>query len=196
MHTSPYPEFAYSLPPADAAAFAAPPQAGEDEFARLFRRHFAPLVARAQRVLDCPHRAQEVVLDVFTKYWRQREAIGVHTSVEAYLKTSVSNRAIDYLRRRRRERLFAGELPLHRACPAARPDGLAQASQLAAEIRDAIAALPPRGREMFELNRFEGLTYQQIAERCGVSYKTVETHIRRALMALRNRLQPWTDREL
>lgn len=135
-------------------------------------------------------------MDVFTKFWRQGDAIGVHTSVEAYLKISVSNRAIDYLRRRNRRRRFSGDLPVHRACGAAPPDHIAHAGQLAAEIEAAVSALPPRGQEIFRLNRYEGLTYQQIAERCGVSYKTVETHIRRALIALRARLQPWVDREL
>lgn len=166
------------------------------DFATLFATYFEPLVARAERVLSCPHRAQEVVLDVFTKYWRQRAEIDVHTSVEAYLKTSVSNRAVDYLRKRRRERAFTGELPRHRVCGDALPDSLAHASGLGARIEEAIAALPPRGQEMFRLNRFEGLTYQQIAERCDVSYKTVETHIRRSLIALRNRLQPFVDQEL
>lgn len=135
-------------------------------------------------------------MDVFTKFWRQRDTFGVHTSVEAYLKTSVSNRSIDYLRRRRRRRAFTSELPLHRPCGSAGADELTHAAQLAAEIAAAIEALPPRGREIFKLNRFEGLTYHQIAERCGVSYKTVETHIRRALIALRTRLQPWVEREL
>ena len=171
-------------PPADAS------------FRTLFDQFFEQLLKRAERIIDCPHRAQEVVLDVFTKYWHRRGEFDVHTSVEGYLKSAVSNRAIDYLRSARRRRVLSGQLPAQRPCPAARPDELAHAGHLSDRIDRAIEALPPRGREIFCLNRYEGLTYHQIAEHCGVSYKTVETHMRRSLIALRNRLQPFVDREL
>lgn len=48
-------------------------------------------------------------------------------------------------------------------------------------VCDAIATLPPRCREAFVLNRVEGLTYRQVAEKMGVSPKTVEKHIARAI---------------
>ena len=187
----------------DAAKYAAPRTVSvtvappvEARFEQLFAEYFEPLLRRAERVVGCGHRAKEVVLDVFTKFWHRRDEFDVHTSVEGYLKTAVTNRAIDYVRSAQRNRRFDGELPVRRPCPAAGPEEIAHGTHLAELIEEAIAALPPRGQEIFRLNRFEGLTYNQIAERCGVTYKTVETHMRRSLISLRNRLQPYVEQEL
>lgn len=168
-------------------------QASQDlAFRRLFERYHTPLLVRAERIVSCPHIAQEVVLDVLLKFWQQPEAT-IQSTVEGYLKSMTTNRSIDYLRRRKRERRFHGELPLHRPCTATRPDALLHSKQIGLAIERAIDDLPPRGQEIFRLNRFQGLTYQQIADHCGLSYKTVETHMRRSLVKLRNRLRKYQE---
>ena len=58
-------------------------------------------------------------------------------------------------------------------------------------VRDAIAALPPRTREVFVLSRERGLRYGEIAGMLGVSVKAVEANMSRALRLLRARLAPW-----
>jgi RNA polymerase sigma-70 factor (ECF subfamily) len=58
-------------------------------------------------------------------------------------------------------------------------------------VRAAIAELPPRCREVFELSRVRGLKYSEIAEALGISIKTVETQMGRALKGLRERLAPF-----
>ena len=59
---------------------------------------------------------------------------------------------------------------------------------LARAVEGWIAELPDRRREVFELSRYERLTYQDIAERLEISVKTVETQMSRALRHLRERL--------
>ncbi len=58
-------------------------------------------------------------------------------------------------------------------------------------VRAAIAGLPDRCRQVFELSRMQGLKYAEIAATLGISVKSVETHIGRALRVLRDRLRPW-----
>jgi RNA polymerase sigma-70 factor (ECF subfamily) len=53
--------------------------------------------------------------------------------------------------------------------------------------------LPDRRREIFELSRYEYLTYQEIAARLGISIKTVETQMSRSLKHLRNRLRAYDE---
>ncbi|HEX9754119.1 MAG TPA: sigma-70 family RNA polymerase sigma factor, partial [Gemmatimonadales bacterium] len=55
-------------------------------------------------------------------------------------------------------------------------------------LRAALADLSPRVREVFQLSRDQGLTYPEIADTLGISVKTVETLMGRALRALRSRL--------
>lgn len=156
--------------------------------AEVVGRYGEVLRKRAYGILASVEEAEEVVNDVFLKFEVQRERQVEIKNVEAYLKTLTNRRAIDYLRSRKRLRLASEEPCAAAAAPDPTPDQLASAAEVARDIAAAIAALPPRGREMFVLNRQEGLTYHEIAERCGVKYKTVETHISRALVALRNRL--------
>lgn len=60
--------------------------------------------------------------------------------------------------------------------------------RLLTEMADLILALPPRCREIFLLNRVEGMTYVQVARHCGISLKAVEKHMTKALGILRRRL--------
>jgi RNA polymerase sigma-70 factor (ECF subfamily) len=53
-------------------------------------------------------------------------------------------------------------------------------------VRAAILALPPRCRAVYLMNRMDGLSYSEIARRCGISAKAVEKHMSRALRELRD----------
>ena len=61
-------------------------------------------------------------------------------------------------------------------------------SEMKAKNREALNTLPEKCREIFELNRFEGLKYAQVAEKLGISVKTVETQMSKALKILREQL--------
>jgi RNA polymerase sigma-70 factor (ECF subfamily) len=58
-------------------------------------------------------------------------------------------------------------------------------------VREAIAALPERCREVFELSRAQGMRYVDIASALEISVKTVEKRMGQALSELRERLAPW-----
>ncbi len=60
--------------------------------------------------------------------------------------------------------------------------------QALAEVTEVILGLPPRSREIFLLNRVQGMTYMQVADTCGISLKAVEKHMTKALAALHKRL--------
>ena len=75
--------------------------------------------------------------------------------------------------------------------PAKQADAETEASELQDAIRDAIAALPPRTREVFLLSRERNLRYSEIAEQLGVTVKAVEANMSRALRQLRDKLSPF-----
>ena len=66
-----------------------------------------------------------------------------------------------------------------------------ESSELEARIREVIASLPEKCREVFELNRFEGLKYGEIAEKLQISVKTVENQMSKALKILREKLSAY-----
>jgi RNA polymerase sigma-70 factor (ECF subfamily) len=134
--------------------------------------------------------AEEVVQDVMLEIWRRRENLEVPQSARAYLLQATRNRTLNHVRRRKIE--LAGE---PRVSAAARPplqaDAFAVEEEIDAALRAAVADLPDRCREVFELSRAQGLTYTEIAELLGISVKTVEAQMGKALRVLRERLAPW-----
>lgn len=151
---------------------------------RLFRQYFPSLMALAKKILVDEDGAREVVHMVFIRLWEKREEIDVTSSLKSYLFTSVHNRSLNVIRDRKKfssEEVpdIAGEVDV---------EAQMEAMELEEKIEEAIAALPEKTRQVFELNRFDGLKYSEIAEKLNISVKTVENQMSRALRMLREKL--------
>jgi RNA polymerase sigma-70 factor, ECF subfamily len=166
----------------------------EAAFDGLFRTWYPALVRLAERMLRESEAAEEVVQDVMLEFWRRRETLEVHTSVQAYLFQSTRNRSLNRLRHGRVERRedFDADLLPSRATS----DTGAIEQEMEQALRQAIAGLPPRCRQVFELNRIQGLKYAEVAEVLGVSVKAVEAQMGRALRTLREKMGPWLPASL
>ena len=142
--------------------------------------------------------AEEIVQDVFLAIWRNRAEWSLAPgALQAYLFRATRNRVTNDLRRTRVAERFA-ERAAHEdfasatARPAATPEEEMRDAELRRSVRDAVAALPERSREVFLLNREQGLTYAEIATLLGITVKTVEYHMARAFVALRASLADWS----
>lgn len=161
-------------------------------FDAIFRAWYAPLVRHAERLLGARANAEEIAQDVLLELWRRRETLDPQGTAQAYLFQAVRNRALNQLRHARVADRVAPQLAVEATPrPAAPPDAGLVADELEAAIGEAVAALPPRCREVFTLSRGRGLTYAEIAATLGVSVKAVEAQMGRALRTLRERLAPW-----
>jgi len=125
--------------------------------------------------------------DILQETWLnlyQRGAPETWRNPRAFLFATAKNLALDSLRRRHRwERVVPpGEKPPNPVCPSPGQDALAIGKQLAARIAEALDELPPACREAFLLNRLSNCTHAEIADRLGISTKTVQRHIERALL--------------
>lgn len=132
--------------------------------------------------------AEDVVQEAFIRLWMRRRELRMEGSFRAFLYTLARNAAIDERRRSGRREALSG-----RADPPARPPSPmagAEAAEIQAVAETAIAALPPRRREVFRLARSEGLSYREIAEVMGVSPQTVANQMSRALTELHEALDP------
>jgi RNA polymerase sigma-70 factor (ECF subfamily) len=134
--------------------------------------------------------AEEVVQEVMLELWRRRESLVVEDSLRAYLYRSTRNRALNHLRHERVERL--GE-PHAAGSAAVGPEAPARLveEEIDVALREAVGSLPERCREVFELSRVHGLRYAEIASALGISVKTVEAQMGKALRTLRSRLAAW-----
>ena len=153
-------------------------------FEELFKEYFASLMAFSRRILGDEDDAREVVHQVFISLWEKRAELDLSTSLKSYLFTSVNNRSLNVIRDRKKFSLE--EVPER----AGEWDVSAQIESLELEekIRSVIDSLPEKCREIFELNRFEGLKYAEIAMRLDISVKTVENQMSKALKILREQV--------
>ena len=159
-------------------------------FEAIFRQWYEPVVRSANRVLHDPGVAEELSQDVFLELWRRRETLAPDSSVAGYLMQAVRNRSLNHLRHlqvQKKSAVYVEAL----SEPAEQADADAQAGELHDAIRDAIASLPPRSREVFLMSRERNLRYSEIAEQLGVTVKAVEANMSRALRQLRATLSPF-----
>ena len=165
-------------------------QRGDVEAFELVFQRLAPgLRAFALRYVDSEEQAEDLVQDLFLALWRQRETLDLRVSLVTYLYTAARNRAFTYLRHEQ----VVERWERTRARWAARQgspveEGLLEA-ELARAVQGAIARLPNRTRLVFTMSRQQKMTYDQIAAALGVSTKTVETQMGRALRLMRGYLR-------
>jgi RNA polymerase sigma-70 factor (ECF subfamily) len=173
------------IPHGDATAFTTM----VDQFAGPLRR-FAFRFTRSRDV------AAEVVQDVFFKVWTNRAAGAVfegRLELRAYLYRATRNTALDCVAReltRSKHRKASQADSADRVIPfhAAPADMHAELADLLATIDHVLAAMPDRRRAVCVLRWRHGLSVAEIAERLGISAKTVEVQVGRGLRQLRERI--------
>jgi RNA polymerase sigma-70 factor, ECF subfamily len=157
----------------------------EAAFEQLYRAFAPGLIAFATGYVGRPV-AEELVQELFLTLWRKRAELTIDTAVPSYLFTATRNLAIDALRRDRRM-VHWDPAVIGRIDDAAAPRETVLLDML--DLQDAINRLPARCRLIFTLSRQQDMTYEQIAHSLGLSVKTVEVQMSRALHRLRTWLQ-------
>ncbi|QFR34943.1 sigma-70 family RNA polymerase sigma factor [Ancylobacter sp. TS-1] len=161
------------------------------DLGHLFRTEHERLMRGIRRLVGSPTTAEDLVQDLFVGLLRGN-AFADAENKQAYLARCATNMALDHLRReRKRERYICGRCisDCEVACPVPLQDEVLQGVQELALLRRTIDELPPKCRAVFRLSREHGLTMKEIAARLGLSEKTVEKHIARAMVQCREVLR-------
>lgn len=158
----------------------------EHGFSELYHHRRLTLVRLALLLVDDLPTAEDVVQDAFTALLhRHGDRLGNLDDPEAYLRTSVVNKARSVLRRRRTARAYIPER--EHPCPSA--DHSVLLAETHQEVIDALQGLTRRQREVLVLRYWSDLTEAQIADTLGISRGTVKSTASRALDALGRQLQ-------
>lgn len=158
----------------------------EASFERLFKLLYAPLIRYAgmQGVRD---EAEDVVQQVFLKFWDQKESLNVG-HVKGYLYKSVYHECVNRSRHAKVKERYMEHNLREMNSSAAQAHQATEGRELEKKISLALSELPEQCGNVFKLSRFHSLTYAQIAEVMGISVKTVENHMGKALSIMRNKL--------
>jgi RNA polymerase sigma-70 factor (ECF subfamily) len=137
--------------------------------------------------------SEDVVQEILIKFWENRCKIDIRTSLKAYLYRSVYNHCINLLKHIKvvknledkytEDTLLNVESALLMEEEFTLDDYFYEGLEL--DIEDAIHSLPEQCRIIFQMSRFENLSYEEIAQKLNISVNTVKTQIRRALEKLR-----------
>lgn len=162
-------------------------------FEEFFKKHFMSLCAYCQFKFGLDlQMAKEVVHTGFIKLWDARQQLAAGVSPKSYLYRIITNNVLDILKHQKVRQQYV-QFVLQSVPEGTETGGFDQVDvkQLQADINAAVAGLPEQMRRIFEMSRFEGLKYAQIAEQLNISVKTVETQMSRALMKLREKLSSY-----
>ena len=161
-------------------------EGNQQVFDYLFHLYYSGLVVFAIKYVENRETAEDIVQDIFVNIWLKRESINISQSLKSYFFTSVRNRSLDYLRQMK-VKLRVNELNKLEENPI-QPDDFIIESELRELLNNAINKLPPTCKEIFLMNRFEGIAPNNIAIQKNISVRTVEGHIGKALKILRTEL--------
>jgi len=161
----------------------------EDSFEQVFRSHFKNLHAYACTILRDPAAAEEVVQNVFVKMWEKKEDLAIRENVSVYLYRAVHNGSLNHLKHLKvRSAYQSYTMRRHTPNDSERASEKITLGELEQNLQKALHELPEQCRTIFQLSRFEELKYREIADRLGLSIKTVENQMGKALRLLRLKL--------
>ena len=156
----------------------------------LFRLYYAPLCSHAIRFVYCKQVAEDIVGEVFCRFWDGRIFEKINTSYRAYLFKSVRNSAYNYVKfeltKKSSEDKYAPD-------NSADPCEVLQYDELYQLMEECINGLPRQCKKVFLLSRMENKRYHEIALELGISVKAVEGNMSRALGILRKKMNHHFD---
>jgi RNA polymerase sigma-70 factor (ECF subfamily) len=161
---------------------------GEAAFEQLFKTHFRGLHAYAITILKDERMGEEIVQNVFYKLWEKRELIEIESSPKAYLYKAVYHDCLNHLKHKKVRSAHAMHVVRHSNEGVEDTSNKLLQSELTSHIHTAMNELPEQCRAIFHMSRFEGLKYQEIADVMGLSVKTIENQMGKALRLMRQKL--------
>lgn len=159
-----------------------------EAFELVFRTTYAKLADYANGLVRTRDGAEDVVQEVFVALWTQRERLTTPDNLVGYLYRAVRNRSLNQIRHRRMVADWQVKQSAEDQVVVPPADQETERAEILDAVRRAVATLSPRCREVFGLSRDRGLTYPEIAAMLGISIKTVETLMGRALKGVRKEL--------
>lgn len=160
-------------------------------FEELIDTNYQALCRYAYSILKDSIEAEDMVQKVFCKIWDKRSELEIHTSIKSYLYRIVHNECLNYVQQQANRAVINVEFFNSAAKISDNVNEQLDATELQQVIETAISKLAPQCRKVFELSRWEQLTYAEIAAKLQISVNTVENHISKALRHMRVALKDY-----
>lgn len=155
----------------------------QEEFRLQFTSLTPDLYRIAYRFLEDEAEAKDAVQDLLVKLWNSRDTLDGIASIRAYSYTLMKNLCIDRIRRKKR--MVSGDLPERGGPP---PEEYLQTRETLRKTMLLIEQLPPRQRDILKMRVFDGLEYDEIAAKMGLTEINTRVQLSLARKALKQKL--------
>jgi RNA polymerase sigma-70 factor (ECF subfamily) len=163
----------------------------EAAYELLFREYYQMLTVFANKYLSDIEISKEIVQDLFVHLYEKRDQLDINSSLKSYLFRSTHNRCINHINAQKIRHKYAENVKMSTDIQDNNLEDEVNKTELEHALYKAIDDLPPKCQIIFKMNRFEGLSNYEIAEKLSLSKRTIETQISKALRILRIKIQPY-----
>lgn len=157
-------------------------------FEKVFYSYYEDLCRYAFSILKKDDASEDLVQQVFVNFWEKREQTIISGSLKSYLFRSVHNQSLNLIKHEKVKANYIQYSQFYETKYHSEVEEGLEGKELALEIETVIESLPNQCRKIFIMNRMESLKYSEIADELGLSIKTVENQIGKALKILRSSL--------
>ncbi|NQY11366.1 MAG: RNA polymerase sigma-70 factor [Flavobacteriales bacterium] len=165
---------------------------GHDEaYYFVYKNYFHALCFTAQKIIRDNDVAEDMVQKTILKIWENRDKLDENENIYYYLNKTVYNNCLMHIRsegrlKQREDRYMMSQDSF------VSPDGLAS-TELLEMLNKALSELSKQQQDIFRMNRFDGFTYREIAEKLEINQKTVEYHMSIALKKVYSSLKGYVN---
>jgi RNA polymerase sigma-70 factor (family 1) len=157
----------------------------QQAFASLFRLFYTRLHHFSMQYVHVREAAEEITNDVFVKLWNKRGTVPAIENLPTYLFVAVKNHSLNYLRQYSNLHVSVEETDGSSSLVNRNdPEQELEWKEISFQLNQAIDNLPDQCRTVFKLIKEDGFRYKEVAEILGISPRTVETQLFRALKKL------------
>ena len=153
----------------------------------LFDLYYMPLSIYSLKFCDSFDQAEDIVQDMFVKFWDEKLYLKLEGSIGPYLFKAVKNNTLLYIKKKAKYRFEEIEDQVNRLIDDEVVD-LENIEEEKKKLYKEIEALPEKSKEVFKAIVLDNLKYKEAAEQLGVSVNTIKTHYSNALKQLRKSL--------
>lgn len=161
--------------------------AGDDiAFNTIYEQYQQSVFAFAFYLTKSKELSEEVVQEVFVRVWEKKEQLPENLVILPYIKRMTQNLVLDLFRKAGREQALQQKLQDAMSNIFSHPAEQLQEKELRRIYRQSIDLLPPQKKIIYTLHRDHLLSYEQIAEKLGLSPNTVRNHMTQAIRSVRD----------
>ena len=157
----------------------------------IFNSYYNSVYSSVFRIIQESNLAEDLTQEVFIRLWEKRKSIEIHGELGPYLRRMAVNEALCHIRKNKKFAITDQVEELDKLSSYYDAETELNYKELSTAVQAALNKLPSKCRVVFNLSRFEEMSYKEISEQLEISIKTVENQISKALKIMRENLKDY-----